>query len=163
MAVQTNIVPNNTNAPGTVFSGPVVSGDKFGANVSGLGPDVGLSVCMQQVTLNQNGATAVSVTAYFPKHSVLIDVLIDTLTAWNSATSDTLSVGTAAAGTQYVSGVDVKAAASRIRPTFTAAQLAAMLDASDAVVATVTPVGAASAGQTVVTYIYAQTANWQNP
>jgi hypothetical protein len=164
MAVQTNIVPNNTNASGTVFSGPVVSGDKFGANVSGLGPDVGLSVCMQQAILNFNGATAVSVTTYFPKHSVLIDVLVDTLTAWNSATSDTLSVGTAAAGTQYVSGVDVKAAASRIRPTFTAAQLAAMQDtASETVVATVTPVGAASAGQTVVTYIYAQTVNWQNP
>jgi hypothetical protein len=38
-----------------------------------------------------------------------------------------------------------------------------MLDASEAIVATVTPVGAASAGQTVVTYIYAQTVNWQNP
>lgn len=165
MAVQTNILPNNTNAPGTVFAGPVVSGDKLGANVSGVGPNMGLSVCMQQVTLNKNGTNAVSATIYLPKHSVLMDILVDTLTAWDSATSDTLSIGTAAAGTQYAGLVDVKAAASRIRPTFSAAQLAAMLDtgSNEAVVATVTPVGSAANGQTVVTYIYAQTVNWQNP
>ena len=33
---------------------------------------------------------------------------------------------------------------------------------NEAVVATVTPVGSAAAGQTVVTVVYAQTCNYQN-
>jgi hypothetical protein len=160
MAVQTNILPNGTSAPGTAFAGPVVSGDLAVGNTA---TNQGLSVCMQQVTLVANAANAVSATTYLPKHSVLIDIITDTTTAWNSATSDTLSVGLTAGGTEYASGVDTKTAAIRIRPTFTAAQLAAMLDASGAIVATVTPVGSAAAGQTTVTYVYAQTANWQNP
>lgn len=163
MAVQTNILPTNANAaPGAAFQGPVVTGNRLGPNVNGIGPNQGLSIGMQQAVLNQNGATAVSVTTYIPKHSVLVDIIVDTLTAWDSATSDTLSVGTAAAGTQYAGSVDVKTA-GRVRPTFSAAQLAAMADAGEALVATVTPVGAASAGQTVVTYVYAQTCNYQNP
>jgi hypothetical protein len=167
MAVQSQIVAPlvGSGISGTGFAGPVVSGNHMGQNASGIGPNLGLSVCMQQVTLNANAANAVSATAYLPKHSVLIDILVDTLTAWNSATSDTLSVGTAAAGTQYAGSVDVKTAAGRIRPTFTAAQLSAMMDtgSNEAIVATVTPVGSAAAGQTVVTYIYVQTVNWQNP
>jgi len=160
MAVQATILPTNTSAPGTAFAGPVVSGDLAAGNAT---PNQGLSVNMQQVTLNQNGATAVSVTAYLPKHSVLVDILVDPITNWNSATSDVLTIGLTAGGTEYVTSVDVKTITARTRPTFSQAQLAAMLDASGAVVATVTPTGAASAGQTVVTYIYAQTANWQNP
>jgi hypothetical protein len=167
MAVQSQIVAPlvQSGVTGTAFAGPVVTGNREGQGVTGVGPNLGLAVCMQQVTLNANAANAVSVTTYLPRHSVLIDVLADTLTAWNSATSDTLSVGTAAAGTQYVSGVDVKTAAGRQRPTFTAAQLSAMLDtgSNEAIVATVTPVGSAAAGQTVVTYVYVQTVNWQNP
>jgi hypothetical protein len=163
MAVQTNILPNNTNAPGSAFAGPVVSGDKAGADVAGIGPNIGLSLNMQQAVLNQNSTNNVSVTTYLPKHSVLVDIIIDPLTAWNSATSAGLTIGTAALGTQYASSTDVKAATARSRPTFTQAQLAAMMDASNAVVATVAVVGATSAGQTVVTYVYAQTANYQNP
>lgn len=164
MAVQSKIVGplTNVDAQGSAFAGPIVSGPRVDTNVSGALANQGLAILTQQVTLNQNGATAVSATVYVPKHSILIDIIVDTITAWNSATSDTLSVGTAAAGTQYASGIDTKTAA-RVRPTFTGAQLGAMADASDAIVATVTPVGAASAGQTVVTYVYAQTINWQNP
>jgi len=51
---------------------------------------------------------------------------IDVLTAFDSATSATLSIGTTSGGTDYVSGVNVKAATGRIAPTLTAAQLAAM-------------------------------------
>jgi hypothetical protein len=116
------------------------------------------------VTLVQNSTTAVSATLYLPKHSVITDIIFDSTTAWNSATSATGSVGIAAAGTEYASGVNTLAAGgARSRPTFTAAQLAAMLDASGAVVVTITPVGATSAGQTTVSVIYEQTANWQNP
>jgi hypothetical protein len=71
----------------------------------------------------------------------------------------TLTVGTAAAGTQYAGSVDAKTA-GRVRPTFSAAQLAAMddIDTNTSVVATITPVGATSAGQVRVTLVYVQTA-----
>jgi hypothetical protein len=165
MAVQTNIVPPTaTSAPGSAFAGPLISGNRLGANLSGVGPNQGLAILMQQVTLVHSTTAVVSATAYLPKHSVLLDILVDTTAAWDSATSDTLSVGTAAAGTQYASGVDVKAAAGRIRPTFTGAQLINMLDtgSNEAIVASVTPVGSAANGQTTVTYIYAQTVNYQD-
>lgn len=166
MAVQSNILPTNANAsPGAAYAGPVVTGNRLGPSVTGVGPNQGLSVGMQEIVLNANAGNAVSGTAYLPKHSVILDIICDTLTAWNSATSDTLSVGTAAADTTYASGVDVKGGAARIRPTFSAAQLSAMQDtgSNEAVVATVTPVGSAAAGQTVVTIVYAQTCNYQNP
>jgi len=167
MAVQSQIVAPlvQSGVAGTAFAGPVVTGNHNGQNAAGVGPNLGLSVAMQQVTLNANAGNAVSQTVYLPKHSVINDILVDTITAWNSATSDTLTVGTAAAGTQYASAVDVKTAAGRQRPTFSAAQLGNMLDtgSNEAVVVTVTPVGSAAAGQTVVTIIYTQTVNWQNP
>jgi hypothetical protein len=165
MAVQSKIVAplTNVDASGSAFAGPVVSGPRSNTNVAGQPANQGLAILMQEVVLNFNGTNAVSDTIYVPKHSVLIDIIVDTITAWNSATSDTLSVGTAAAGTQYASGVDVKAGAARQRPTFTTTQLGNMQDASNAVVATITPVGSASAGQTVVTLVYAQTINWQSP
>jgi len=81
MAVQSNILPTSTNAPpGAAFAGPVVTGNRLGPNVSNVGPNLGLSICMQQIVLNQNGATAVSGTAYLPKHSIILDIIADTLT-----------------------------------------------------------------------------------
>jgi len=173
MAVQAQIVAPlvGSGIVGTGFAGPVVSGNHNGQSAAGVGPNLGLSTMMQQVTLNQNSTTAVSATIYLPKHSIINDVLSDTLTAWNSATSANLTVGTAAAGVQYAGGavgngeaVSTKTA-GRARPAFLATQLSTMLDtgSNEAVVITITPVGATSAGQTVVTIIYTQTCNWQNP
>jgi hypothetical protein len=106
----------------------------------------------------------VSSTLYIPVGAKLIDILVDTLTAFNSATTAVLSVGITAGGTEYASGVDVKTA-GRVRPTFTAAQLAAMSNVTvlgvaaptpAPVVVTVTPTGATSAGYVRVTLVYAQ-------
>ena len=147
----------------THFSGPVVSGDLQTGET--YGPNQGFAVLSQSTSITQNSTTAVSSTLYIPAGSEIIDFNIDVLTAFNSATSATLTIGTAAAGTQYVSGVDVKTATGRIAPTFTAAQLAAMngvtvtgtaAATTAPVVVTVTPVGATSAGYVVVTVIYAQ-------
>lgn len=164
MAAQTNIVPPTaTSAPGTSVAGPLISGPRAGIDTSGRGPNQGLVLLTQQVTLTQNGATAVNATFYLPRHSMIVDVLADTTTAWNSGTSDTLSLGTSAADTTYASGVST-AATGRVRPTFTAAQLAAMLDTgtNETFVATVTPLGTtATTGTTTVTVVYAQTVNWQ--
>lgn len=141
--------------PGTTFlGGPVMTGTKAGV-------DVGTCVLTQQVILNQNSTTAVDGIVNLPGGSQIIDILVDPLTSWNSATSASLTIGTAAAGTQFSSGIDVKAATARTRPTFTQAQLAAInslsvSSQSVAVHATVTVVGATSAGQTVVTYVYSQ-------
>lgn len=146
----------------THFSGPVVSGTLQQGETNG--PNQGFSVLTQSTSITQNSTTAVSSTLYIPAGSEIIDFNIDVLTAFNSATSATLTIGTAAAGTQYVGSIDAKTA-GRAAPTYTAAQLAAMNGVTTTgtaapttapVVVTVTPVGATSAGYVVVTIIYAQ-------
>jgi hypothetical protein len=116
----------------------------------------GLVVSSQTAVMNQNSTNAVSNTFTLPADAQIVDIIVDVLTVFNSATSAVLSVGTAAAGTQYAGSVDVKTAAVRIRPTFTGAQLAAMddIDTNTSVVATITPTGATSAGQVRVTILY---------
>jgi hypothetical protein len=151
-------------APGTSFAGPVISGNRANTNsVTGLGANQGVALLTQKVTLVHNTTNVVNATLYLPKHSQIVDIIVDSTTAWNSATSDTLSVGTSTGDTTYASGVDVKAGAARIRPTFTTAQLAAMQDigTTETVVVSVTPVGSAAAGQTTVTFVYAQTTAWE--
>jgi len=120
------------------------------------GSDVGLLLASQSGTITQDSTNAVSRTFKLPPNSRIVDIIVDVTTAFNSATSATLSVGAAAAGTQYAGSVDAKTAAVRIRPTFTGAQLAAMADigADLNVVATLTPVGATSAGALRVTIVY---------
>lgn len=149
----------------TTFSGPVRSGTLKTGETNG--PNLGYAVLEQETSITQNSTNAVSSTLYIPAGSKIVNIVVDVLTAFNSGTSAVLSVGTAAAGTQYASGVDVKTATGRITPTFTAAQLAAMSNVSvlgvaaptkAPVVVTVTPTGATSAGYVRVTVIYAQLA-----
>lgn len=122
--------------------------------------DFGSAVVVQQMTLAvATGTAAVSGTLYVPIGCKLLDVLVDTQVAWNSGTSDVLSLGTAAADTSYASGVSV-AATGRVRPTFSAAQLINMgnVVAPASLVATITQVGAAaSTGSTVATVLYQPT------
>lgn len=148
----------------TTFSGPVRSGTLKTGETNG--PNLGFAVLEQETSITQDSTTAVSSTLYIPVGAKLIDILVDTLTAFNSATTAVLSVGITAGGTEYASGVDVKTA-GRVRPTFTAAQLAAMSNVSvlgvaaptpAPVVVTVTPTGATSAGYVRVTLVYAQLA-----
>lgn len=148
----------------STFSGPVLSG----TNKYNTYKNVGNSIISQSVTLAQNGTNAVSATVYIPASSQLIDILVDPVTPFDSVTSAIVSVGTAAAGTQYASGADAKAT-TRVRPAFTGTQLTNMQStATDAtvsplagvptstLVATVTPTGATTAGLVRVTYLYAQ-------
>lgn len=146
----------------TTFSGPVRAGTLKSGETNG--PNLGVVTLMQETSITQNSTTAVSSTLYIPAGSKITDIIVDVLTAYNSATSAVLSVGTAAAGTQYASGVDAKTA-GRVRPTFTAAQLAAMSNVSvlgvaapttAPVVVTITPTGATSAGYVRVTVLYSQ-------
>lgn len=147
----------------TTFSGPVRSGTLKTGETNG--PNLGYAVLQQETSITQNSTTAVSSTLYIPAGAKIVNILVDVLTAFNSATSAVLSVGKTAGGTEYASGVDVKTATGRITPTFTAAQLAAMSNVSvlgvaapttPPVVVTVTPTGATSAGYVRVTLIYSQ-------
>ena len=147
---------------GTNFEAPLLVGTR--PQSSPTTPqinDYGSAVLSQQVQLAvATGTGAVTGTCYLPIGSAILDILVDTTTVWNSGTSDTLSVGSAAAGTQYASGVDVKTSTGRVRPTFTAAQLAALqnIAAPAELFMTVTQVGtAATTGATTVTVIYAPT------
>ena len=147
----------------THFSGPVISGDLQQGETNG--PNQGFVRLSQVTDLTQNSTTAVSSTLYIPAGSIIESVVVDVLTAFDSATSATLSVGLTAGGTQYVSGVDVKTATGRIAAVYTAAQLAAMsgqtvlgvaAPTTAPVVVTITPVGATSAGYVHVTINYIQ-------
>lgn len=149
----------------TVFSGPVISGDKLAGDSSGFGPNQGNAILFQSTSITQNSTSAVTSELFLPANARIVGFYIDVLTAFNSATSATLSVGITAGGTDYVSGVDVHTAAGRIAPIFTAAQLAAMdgvtlLGAASAVApplfVTITPVGATSAGYVQVGILYVQ-------
>lgn len=134
--------------PDTNFYQPVKIG-RPAADGSGRGT----VSCAQTVTLTQNSTNVVNATMVIPAGRI-VDILVDGLVVWNSAVSAGLTVGTASAGTQFSSSIDVKTA-TRVRPTFTAAQLAALaLTADTTVYVTVTPSGATSAGTTRVTIIY---------
>jgi hypothetical protein len=111
----------------------------------------------QTGTITQNSTNAVSLTMNLPLNSQILSFNIDVTTAFDSATSATLTIGTAAAGTQYVSGVNAKTA-GRAAPTLTTAQLTNManIGSNSAVVATVTPSGATTAGTVLVTVLYVQ-------
>jgi hypothetical protein len=143
----------------TTWSGPLASGD-INAGKTG-GPNIGLAVLSQTVLIDFDATLVQNATVYLPYGSQILNIVVDVLTQYNSATSATLTVGTASAGTTYASGVNAKTAA-RTTPTFTAAQLTSMANIGNTgpVVATVTSVGQPTAGQVRVTYLYVQkTAN----
>lgn len=135
----------------STFGGPMRIGDVGEGSLI----NVGTPLLSQSTRLLQNGETAVSGTLYLPTAAIIVDIIVDNLTVWDSATSATVTVGSAAAGTQYAGGVNAKTA-GRIRPTFTSAQLTSMasIGSTTPVVATCTPVGATTAGITKVTVLY---------
>ena len=137
----------------STFSGPI----RAGTIRDGSTNNVGKVVLSQTAVLDQNSTTAVSNTFYLPANAQIVDIIADVLTAFNSGTSATLTVGSAAAGSQYAGSIDAKTA-GRTYPTYSAAQLAAMdnIGSNTSVVATVTPDGATSAGQVRVTLQYVQ-------
>jgi hypothetical protein len=146
----------------THFSGPVIAGDLQTGETNG--PNQGAVVLVQFAALTQNSTTAVSSTLYIPAGAQIVSFNVDVLTAFDSATSATLTIGTSAGGTQYVSGVNAKTA-GRASITYTAAQLAAMSGVSvtgtaaattPPVVITITPSGATTAGYVEVTILYVQ-------
>lgn len=129
----------------THFSGPIVVGDQqyAAANSAGtqIGPNTGLVPVFLELSISLPANAAVSATGYLPLGSRILEIIWDVRTAGNAATSVVGTCGTAAAGTQYSSAVDLKTA-GRTRA-HTAAQLTTMATAitNPVIVATATPTG----------------------
>lgn len=126
--------------------------------------DGGFVVVSQTTTVTTASAgTATSATITLPASSQIINFFVDTVqnksVGAGTATAIAMTIGTAAAGTQYVSSTDVFAG-GRTALTFTAAQLAAMANIStnQSVVITLDPNGTILTTQAIVrlTVVYAQ-------
>lgn len=135
----------------TYMQGALKSGDGF-SEVSGA---FGTAVFSQSKLIGFDADLVQEAAFLLPKAGQMVDIIVDVLTEYDSLTSATLTVGSASAGTQYAGAVDAKTA-GRVRPTFTAAQLAAMDDigANTSVYATITSVGQPTAGSVRVTVLY---------
>lgn len=151
----------------TTFQSPIKSGTvKDGlvaltSATTGLtgaynGCDLGYAVLQQSGTLSFGATLVQDLRFNLPANARIIDIIVDVLTVYDSATSATVSVGRTTGATQLASGVDAKTSAVRIRPTFTAAQLLAMdnITTNTTVIATCTSVGQPTAGSTRVTIVY---------
>ena len=126
--------------------------------------DGGFVVVSQTTTVTTAATgTATSATLTLPASSQIINFFVDTVqdevVGGGTATQIAMTIGTAAAGTQYVSSTNIFAG-GRAALTFTAAQLAAManIGSNQSVVITVDPNGTISTTQAIVrlTVVYAQ-------
>ena len=125
--------------------------------------DGGFMVLTQTTTVTTVSAgTAVTSTLTLPIDSQILNFFIDCTTTpvvgGGTATTVPITIGTAAAGTEYLSATNV-ISGGRASLSFTAAQLAAMLDINSTTVAfTVDPDGTVSTTQGVYrcTVVYAQ-------
>ncbi len=126
--------------------------------------DGGYVVMSQTTTVTTASAgTATSASVTLPASSQIIafyaDVVQNEVVGGGSATAIAMTIGTAAAGTQYVSSTDI-IAGGRIALSFTAAQLLAMSDISTntGVFVTLDPDGTISTTQAILrlTVVYAQ-------
>lgn len=138
---------------GTYMTGPFQTGTGLG----NTGADTGTVVLSQTGLVGFDADLVQDLTFTLPANAQIVDFVVDALVAYDSATSATLSAGTASGGTQYLSGINVKTTGRKTNG-FSAAQLAAIDDigSSTSAVVTVTSVGQPTAGSTRVTVLYVQ-------
>lgn len=126
--------------------------------------DGGFVVVSQTTTVTTAAAgTATSASITIPASSQIIDFFVDMVqdevVGGGTATTIPVTIGTVAAGTQYLSATNVFAG-GRAALSFTAAQLAAMADVGNnqSVVITADPNGTISTTQAIIrlTVVYAQ-------
>lgn len=118
-----------------------------------VGPDAsprttgeGIVPVRQYATVSRDATLVQTVTFEIPVGSIITDVFGDVTTAYDSATSATLTVGSAAGGSQYAGSINAKTA-GRNTAALTAAQVTAGNGiASSTVYATVTSVGQPTVG-----------------
>ena len=126
--------------------------------------DGGYTVLSQTTTVTTAAAgTATSASVTIPASSQIINFFVDTVqdevVGAGTATTIPVTIGTAAAGTQYLSATDAFAG-GRVTLAFTAAQLAAMADVgtNQSVFITADPNGTIVTTQAIyrLTVVYAQ-------
>lgn len=137
----------------TYLTGPF----QTGTGLDNTGQDTGNVVLSQSAVITYDATLVQSTTFKVPANSQLVDIIVDELTAYNSATSATFSAGITAGGTEYVSGVNVKTT-GRKSNSYSATQLGNMASVGNntSVIATVTSVGQPTAGSARVTLLYVQ-------
>ena len=142
----------STYMQGQIQSGATPSPDKTGT---------GVAIMSQSVELNytpQAAAGSDNVDAYFdvPKNTQITDVIVDPITAWDSATSAGLTVGSAAGGAQYSASANMKTLAARnaVAPTAAICAALASVGSNTRVYIRVAQVGNTSAGKARVTLKY---------
>ena len=140
----------------TYFGSTLVAGSALTEATNG-----GYAVLMQVASLTTVAAgTAVSATISIPANAQIVNFIVDMVTvpSFGTATKVDLTIGTAAAGTQYLSATDVTLV-GRTALAFTAAQLTSMSNVGNntSVVATIDPDGTIPTTQGVfqVTVVYA--------
>lgn len=129
---------------------------KSGTGPSEYGTDVGYAVFTEQATLQAASAATVDATIVIPKGAQILSIQVDNTVAWTATGAVTFTAGTASAGTQYITSIDLKTA-TRGAPTLTAAQLTAMnnVGSNTSIVCTATTASGANAtGTTIVTVLY---------
>lgn len=144
----------------STFRGPLQTG-----TVSiGSSQNVGQATLSQTVEFSSTSTSAINQTLFLPSGAQIVDIIADVTVAFNG-TSTVATVGSAAAGTQYAGAISLTSA-GRVRPTFTAAQLAAMdvLPAdsgskSSSVVISTTPGVGNTTGTVRFTVLYVQKDN----
>ena len=123
--------------------------------------DGGYTVLSQTTTVTTAAAgTATTATLTIPASSQIINFFVDMVTVptFGTATTVPVTIGTVAAGTQYLSATDASAVGRTVL-TFTSAQLTAMSDvgANQTVAFTADPNGTVtSQGTFRLTVVYAQ-------
>lgn len=140
----------------TYFQGTVKSGSTPSEYTN-----VGYALFAQTVLMDYTAEAGgnndnVDATLVVPVGSQIVNLFADTLTAWNSDTTASLTIGTTAGGAEFMDATDVKSA-GRETTAPTAADLALWDDVgtSNTLYARVAQVGNTSAGQLRVTVIYA--------
>jgi hypothetical protein len=143
----------------TTTRGPMQSGTVIDAN-----SNVGQATLSQTVEFSSTSTSATNQTLYLPSGSQIVDIIADVTVAFNG-TSTVATVGSAAGGTQYAGSIALTAT-GRVRPTFTAAQLAAMdvlaADSgskSSSVIISTTPGSGNNTGTVRFTILYVQKNN----
>jgi hypothetical protein len=145
----------------TYFQGAIKTGSGFSEQQGATAvaaSDTGYITQAKSVTVQAATAASVDATIVLPPNSQILDFLCDSTVAW-TATTASLTIGTAAGGAQYVTGFDVKTVTRGPTAAFTAAQLLAMsnITTNTSVFIRVASTGANATGTTTVTVRYIQT------
>lgn len=138
----------------TTFSGPL----KVGTKKDGPQANVGTPILLQEYSFDFNSSGDITTTIVLPADAYIVDIWVDVTTAWDSATSATLTVGRQGDTDAFASGLNLKTVGRGV-PTFDATQIVNIqnVGTSDVpIVINVTNVGAPTTGVAYLEVSYIQ-------